>query len=76
MLKKPLTEDDLIELEIEPPPVADVNASSDTTELRDASAMADPENAHSPMSPDDHVSEQHPGLHTDGHTTGGPTPSS
>ncbi len=40
----------------------------------DESAMADPHSAHSPMSPDDRVSDEHVGLPMEQHTAGGTTP--
>jgi hypothetical protein len=57
-------------------PLPDVVASSEGEDVVDPSAMADPENAHSPMSPDDQVSNQHTGLHNDEHSTTGHTPAS
>ncbi len=42
----------------------------------DASAMADPQAAHSPMSPEDRISDEHVGLPMEQHTTGGTTPQS
>jgi hypothetical protein len=60
----------------DPPLLADVAELQVILAARDISAMADPENAHSPMSPDQHVSNQHTGLHIDEHSTGGTTPAS
>jgi hypothetical protein len=57
-------------------PVATVEATADLPAELDVSAMADPENAHSPVSPDDQVSNEHTGLHQEGHSTGGTTPAS
>jgi hypothetical protein len=57
-------------------PVATVEATADLPAEEDVSAMSDPENAHSPMSPDDQVSNEHTGLHEGGHSTGGTTPAS
>lgn len=54
----------------------EVEGSADEIELRDISAMADPENAHDPVSATDEVSNDHTGLHTEEHSTGGPTPPS
>ena len=68
-----LGEPELLELTIEPPPPPDIEAAAEEPE---PSALADPHNAHSPMSPDDHASDQHPGLHSEEHSTGGPTPAS
>jgi hypothetical protein len=48
----------------------------DVARVPDPSSMTDPRGAHSPMSPDDRVSDEHPGLHIDSHTTGGTTPQS
>lgn len=65
---------DLIELEIEP--LVALDASSDQPDDRNLAGMADPENAHSPMSPDDQVSNEHTGLHNEEHSTHGNTPAS
>lgn len=65
---------DLVELEIEPPPA--LEAVSDARNDRNLAGMADPEDGHSPMSPDDQVSNEHTGLHNEEHSTHGNTPAS
>ena len=73
----PVEEDvGIVEAKSDPPLLADVVELRVIPAARDISAMADPENAHSPMSPDHHVSNQHTGLHIDEHSTGGTTPAS
>ena len=66
----------IVEAKSDPPLLADVVELRVMSAALDISAMADPENAHSPMSPDHHVSNQHTGLHIDEHSTGGTTPAS
>lgn len=53
-----------------------IEGVADEPTPRDIDAMADPENAHSPMSPDDRVSNEHVGLHTEEHSTHGTMPAS
>ena len=65
---------DLVELEIEPLPA--LEAVSDARNDRNLAGMADPEDGHSPMSPDDQVSNEHTGLHNEEHSTHGNTPAS
>lgn len=57
-------------------PTGEVDGSAEEIDQRDLSAMADPENAHDPVSATDEVSNDHTGLHTEEHSTGGPTPPS
>lgn len=61
---------------VEPEPPLALEAVSDERGDRNLAAMADPENAHSPMSPDDQVSNEHTGLHNEEHSTHGNTPAS
>ncbi len=67
-------EADVVEAEREVLPLAEVLEVSVISGARDISAMADPENAHSPMSPDQQVSNEHTERHIDQHSTGGTTP--
>ena len=57
-------------------PPAEVAAAPEELDARDISAMADAGDAHSPMSPDDQVSNVQTGLHTEEHSTHGNTPAS
>lgn len=56
-------------------PVA-LDAHDEEAWAREQSAMADPHGSHSPMSPDDQVSDKHTGLPMEQHSTGGTTPMS
>ncbi len=67
---------DLWAVDAVPLPVVDATAIPAPDDLAEVTAEADPENAHSPMSPEDRVSNQHPGLHEEEHSTGGATPAS
>jgi hypothetical protein len=66
---------DPADVEGEPAP-ADLEAVPETRGDRNLAGMTDPENAHSPMSPDDQVSNEHTGLHNEEHSTHGNTPAS
>jgi hypothetical protein len=59
---------------VEPTPA--LEAVADERGDRNLAGMTDPENAHSPMSPDDQVSNEHTGLHNEEHSTHGNTPAS
>ena len=67
---------EVFEAVLDPAAPAAIEGSAESPVTGDVSATADPENAHSPMSPDGHVSNEHTGLHTEEHSTHGTTPAS